>query len=123
MTTLCLVCETAHPRLRSLFKSPPLSRLTAKCVVHGRYKQYKIGVCGIAPVKVPGVENVDLTHIVTQVGAWGISLYSRIVSGSYPGSFALWVQHTHYSSRMKEVLEALDLGSPTYTVPPPSAST
>lgn len=33
-----------------------------------RYQRYKIlGCSGIAPVKAAGIENVDLTHVVSQV--------------------------------------------------------
>lgn len=39
-----------------------------------RYQRIKIGVCGIAPVKVAGVENINLTHIVTQVAEKRLSL-------------------------------------------------
>ena len=35
-----------------------------------RFERYKVNVCGVAPVVVPGIENVDLSHIVTQVHSY-----------------------------------------------------
>ena len=37
------------------------------CMYLCRYERYKVSVSGIAPVDVRGIENVNLTHIVTQV--------------------------------------------------------
>jgi len=48
-----------------------------------RYQRYKVQVSGIAPVKVAGVENVNLTHIVSK--------------------------HIEYCSKMKEILQEVNL--------------
>ena len=51
-----------------------------------RYQRYKIlGCSGIAPVKAEGIENINLTHIVSQ--------------------------HVDYNLKMKEILEEIDLTS------------
>eukprot|EP01032_Pedospumella_encystans_P010592 gene10592-12368_t len=59
-----------------------------------RYQQWKIGVSGVSPVPAAGVENIDLTHIVTK--------------------------HSHYNLKMKEILEEVNLSS---SLPHPSSYT
>jgi hypothetical protein len=43
-----------------------------------RYQRYKIlGVAGIAPVRAAGVENIDLTHLVSQVSYVLVRVFMR----------------------------------------------
>lgn len=75
-----------------------------------RYQRYKIlGCSGIAPVKAAGIENVDLTHIVSQVCLR--SLYVHFIVHYSIDYIEFWCifQHVDYNLKMKEILEELDL--------------
>lgn len=76
-----------------------------------RYQQIKIGVSGVAPVKVQGVENIDLTHIVTQVST--SFNHKEFLNSPFFLTLSLFLllQHIHYNLKMKEILEEINLSS------------
>ncbi len=73
---------------------------------HLRYQRFKVGVSGIAPVTVtPGVENVDLSGLVEQVG----EMTTCFILHSIFSSPHYFPQHVDYCHKMKEILTLLDL--------------
>lgn len=85
-----------------------------------RFERYKISVSGVAPVPCEGVENVNLTHIVTQVlRLWVRAFQHHICPARYASTELILrfrvptllnhAQHTHYCTMMKEILEEINL--------------
>jgi hypothetical protein len=69
-----------------------------------------MSVCGVAPIGVPGIENIDLSGVVTQVRARLAVSHGRRLQLSVT-SFLRCIQHTHYCTKMNEILEFIDLAS------------
>ena len=78
-----------------------------------RYERYKISVSGIAPVDVPGIENINLTHLVTEVSPHPSCLFALLCISQFC-LFLFGSQHIHYSTKMKEILEIINLAKPKY---------